>query len=258
MRNLLFLPPVLLLGLFIGGWSPNEELRTLRKEVADLNGKLASREKDSRLDAITRMVRIPDRAAAKPPPPPSASAAETVREQAPPASPSPAADAAQPAPAAEPPPAPPPEEPPVAPEDLRARIEEAKELWATRVQIAREQWLNRLRLTAEGAALFDATIDAMNAEMLASMQGLADALAADGEMTPELGTRFFNEMTASLVRTYDDLDAFVPAEQRGEAARIELTDFIDPAVAEPLIDVQNKLENLPRPGGDRRSWRNRR
>ena len=43
----------------------------------------------------------------------------------------------------------------------------------------------------------------------------------------------------------------VPEEQRGEASKLELTDFIDPAVAEPLIAVQDKLDNMPEPGGRR-------
>ncbi len=98
---------------------------------------------------------------------------------------------------------------------MQARIEEAKELWATCVQIARSQWLNRLKLDAEATALFDASIDAMNAELQATMQGLADTLALGEEMTPELGVRFFNEMTTSLVRTYDDLAVIVPDELRG-------------------------------------------
>jgi len=77
------------------------------------------------------------------------------------------------------------------------------------------------------------------------MQGFADRLAAGEELTPEIGTRAFNEMTTALVQSYDALDAFVPEAQRGEAAQIELTDFIDPGVAEPLIAVQDKLEKVP-------------
>ena len=227
MRYLIFLPLALLLGLFIGGWGPNAELLTLRRDLADANKKLASRENDSRIGAITRMVHIPDRAAAKPRPKPQ-------------------------------PPAPEPAPEPLAPEDLHARIEEAKELWATRVQIAREQWINRLKLNPEGEELFDAAINAMNADLQSSIQNLADLLAADAELTPELGTRFFNEMTDSLVRAYDDFDAFVPNDSRGEASKIELTDFIDPAVAEPLIAVQNKLDgNAPVPGERRRGFMGR-
>ena len=256
MKYLIFLPLALLLGLFIGGWGPNAELLALRKELADTTKKLAAREKDSRIDTITRMVHIPDRAAAKPrtKPQPPAPATETTGESTAP-SPTDTAPATVTV-SVEPEPAPPPEPP--APEDLQARIEEAKELWATRVQIAREQWINRLKLTPEETELFDAAINAMNADLQASIQSLADVLAADGEMTPELGTRFFNEMTASLVQAYDDFDSFVPADSRGEAAKIELTDFIDPAVAEPLIAVQNKLGgNAPIPGERRRGFMGR-
>jgi hypothetical protein len=252
MKSLFFLPLALLLGLVIGGWTPNEELRALRKERDALNAKQADREKDSRMDAITRMIQIPDRAAKKPTakaaPPSEASAAAPpeatngVHETAaaPTAPPIPSGGAQTRAPA---------------PEDLRTRIEEAKELWATRVQIARTQWLNRLKLTPEQTELFDAAINVMNEELYASMQGMADALAADEAVTPELGMRFFSEMTASIVQAYDDLATFVPAEQRGEAAQIELSDFIDPTVAEPLIAVQDKLENMPRPPSGRRFHR---
>ena len=254
MKYLIFLPLALLLGLFIGGWGPNAELLALRKELADTTKKLAAREKDSRIDTITRMVHIPDRAAAKPRPKPQPPAPETANDQSP-TSPD-AAPSATVTVSVEPEPAPPPEPP--APEDLQARIEEAKELWATRVQIAREQWINRLKLTPEETELFDAAINAMNADLQASIQSLADVLAADGEMTPELGTRFFNEMTASLVQAYDDFDSFVPADSRGEASKLELTDFIDPAVAEPLIAVQNKLGgNAPIPGERRRGFMGR-
>ena len=251
MKYLLFLPPALLLGLVIGGWAPKEELRSAKKEVADLSQKLASREKDSRMDAFTRMVQIPDRAQkVKPAPRPS------PRPEAPPA---PADAALQPAATNAPADAAPQgaahppwkKERELTPEDLRARIDEAKELWKTRVEIARAQWIDRLKLTPEAAALFDDSINAMNENLYLSMQNLAATLENAESLTPELGTRFFNEMTSSLVQTYDDLNAIVPEGQLGEAAKIELTDFIDPAVAEPLIAVQDKLENMPGPGGQR-------
>jgi hypothetical protein len=145
----------------------------------------------------------------------------------------------------------------LAPEDLSARIEEAKELWKTRVEIARAQWIDRLKLTPEATALFDASINAMNEELYTSMQRLADTLAAGESLTPEIGTRAFNEMTTSLVKTYDALGALVPEEQRGRAGAMELTDFIDPAVAEPLIAVQDKLDKLSAQRGPFGSGRSR-
>ncbi len=247
MKLFLILPFVLLLGLIIGGWEPKEELRTAQREISDLKEKLARREKDSRGDAFTRMVRIPDRAQkskrvtmggsdpsrisatddtrAKNSSGNDLSPAETNITRA--QTGSSVTNVTE-----------------LPPEDLRVRIDEAKELWKTRVDIARAQWIDRLKLSPEATALFDASINAMNENLYTSMQNLAAALETEKDFTAELGTRFFNEMTASLVKTYDDLATFVPETQRGEAAKLELTDFIDPAVGEPLIAVQDKLGNL--------------
>ncbi len=246
MKYALFFPLILLLGLIIGGWAPKEELRAAQRETAALKDKLASREKDSRMDAFTRMVQIPERAqkttaAAKPSPHAGESAHNAgtnsfVGDTA--TGPTNAAEKIALETSVK-------TDAPVSPEDLRARIDEAKELWKTRVEIARAQWIDRLKLTPEAAALFDTSINAMNAEIYTSLQGLADTLAAGESLTPEVGTRAFNEMTTALVKTYDDLSAIVPEAQRPEIAKMELPDFIDPAVAEPLIAVQDKLQNTP-------------
>ena len=254
MKSFIFLPFVLLLGLIIGGWAPKEELRATKKEVAELTGKLASREKDSRIDPFTRMVQIPERA--QKPKPAAAPKPISVHLSASVGSgtngPITASAAAPTNVASKKKISPETKQSDLKPEDLQARIEEAKELWKTRVEIARAQWIERLKLSPEGIALFDASVNAMNEELYLSMQGLAAALESTDTLTPELGTRFFNEMTTSLVKTYDDLDAFVPEAQRGDASKLELTDFIDPAVAEPLIAVQGKLENMPRQNENRR------
>lgn len=237
MKWLIFFPPVLLLGLVIGGWAPKEELRTVRNELAELSKTASTRTRDSRLDSFTRMVQIPDRAQ-RPRPAPAERSDET-------ATPSP--DAATNAPATGLSGAPKPGQPDrpekLTPEDLRARIEEAKELWKTRVDVARAQWLDRLKLNADQAVLFDDAINAMNERLYYAMQDFADTLDNADTLTPEAGTRAFNELTTALTQTYDDLHSIVPEEQRGETAKIELTDFIDPGVAEPLIAVQDKLEN---------------
>ncbi len=259
MKYLLFLPVALLIGLMIGAWAPNETLRATRNELAEAKKRQSTSERGLRMDAITRMVHIPDRATVKVAT--NHVARTTAQHRQPGDNDATVADntvqtngVAETAPAET-------RRPPLSPEDLRARIEEAKDLWATRVQIAREQWLNRLKLTPAQAPQFDAAIDAMNIELQASIQSLADMLAADESMTPELGARLINEMSATAVRAYDELEAIVPPEQRGELAQMEMTDFIDPAVAEPLIDVQDKLENIRPPQRDPerpRIWRRQR
>ncbi len=248
MKLAFFFPLILLLGLIIGGWAPKEELSAAKKQIAELDGKLAIREKDSRLDAFTSMVKIPERTKAPKPVPKqktvsfSATAGDDSGTNAPASSAQPPAGTnasadklVRPETKAE----------TLSPEDLRARIDEAKELWKTRVDIARAQWIDRLKLTPEAASLFDASINAMNEELYTSMQSLADTLAAGETLTPEIGTRAFNEMTTALVKTYDDLNIIVPEAQRGEASKIELSDFVDPSVAEPLIAVQDKLDKIP-------------
>jgi len=247
MKFALLIPFILLLGLVIGGWAPKEELRAAKKEAADLAAKLADRNKDLRMDTFASFVKIPERAK-NPKSKPAAQAAAITRVRVPSTNATPNAVTAAPSvtPSAEVPPAQKPQtEEPLKPEDMRARIDEAKELWKTRVEVARAQWLDRLKLSPEETALFDDAINTMNDNLYGAIQRFADGLAAGETLTPETGVRAFSEMTASLVQTYDDLSAFVPEAQRGEAAQIELTDFIDPAVAEPLIAVQDQLEKLP-------------
>lgn len=252
MKLALLLPFVLLLGLIIGGWAPREELRAAQKQVSDLSAKLADKEKDSRMDMFTRFAKIPDRATQqkRPAAPPTLPGADKG-----------AADAALPtnqvAEAAA-------TNEPVRPrhhlfgpdrgkgnsqEDLRARIDEAKELWKTRVDVARAQWIDRLKLSQDQTAQFDESINNMNAQLYTAMQKLADELAASDAMTPETGIRTFNEMTSILVETYDNIGAALPEDQAGQAGGMELTDFIDPAITEPLITVQDKLNNMPHPHG---------
>ena len=239
MKYLVFLPFAMLLGLVIGSWAPKEELRTLKREMQKLQTQVASNEKDSRMDAFTRMMRIPDRArtttnVAANAINKSANAEDQKRQ---------ANDTANTmatnnvtlankkqrnAPS---------------PEDLRARIDEAKELWKTRVEIARSQWQNRLKLDTEQATQFDNAINDMNEKLYYAAQDFANKLDNTTALTPEEATRALNDMTGILTETYNDFQAVVPEEQRGEISMIELTDFIDPGVAEPLIPVQAKLEN---------------
>ncbi|MDR2849361.1 MAG: hypothetical protein LBW77_02300, partial [Verrucomicrobiota bacterium] len=206
MKSLIFLPFVLLLGLFIGNWAQKDALLAAKSEIEELNEKLKSRgQPESRVSTFTRMVHIPDRATerppvrAAPPPPPD------TPPPAPDAEAAPADDA--PAPAPEPQAAP----PAVQPEDLRARIDEAKDLWRTRVEMARAQWIARLKLSQEGAAQLDASIDAMNEELYGTVQRFADLVDAGAEFTPELGVRLLSEVSASLAQTYENFNAFMPA-----------------------------------------------
>ena len=239
MKTWYLLPFVMVLGVLVGRYLPQDELRTAKPvpkpvEVAPRN--------DS-INSLTRMIQIPDRASHPPRRAPAPQESPTLEEN-------PEAAAVEESPrerrrrerserlAFE-------------PEDLRARIDEAKALWATRVEIARAQALDRLNLMGEGQeALFDNAINAMNESFTDTLQALADTLAAGAELSPELGARVVSEMSATMVVAYDELTAAVPPEMQGEVTHMELTDFIDPGVIEPLIGVQDKLQDF-RPGGGR-------
>lgn len=132
----------------------------------------------------------------------------------------------------------------VAPEDLRARIDEAAELWRTRIEIARASAIEKLGLDDKGAEAFNDAIEDMNTKLRESIQIVADRVASSESLTHELGVRLMGDIATSLAETYDSLANCVDEEHRGEVSRLELTNFIDPSVGEPLIAVQDKLEDF--------------
>ena len=132
----------------------------------------------------------------------------------------------------------------VAPEDLRARIDEAAELWRTRIEIARASAIEKLGLDDKGAESFNDAIEDMNVKLRESIQIVADRVASSEAMTQELGVRLMGDIATSLAETYDSIATCVDEDHRGEVSRLELTNFIDPSVGEPLIAVQDKLEDF--------------
>jgi activator of 2-hydroxyglutaryl-CoA dehydratase len=73
-------------------------------------------------------------------------------------------------------------------------------------------------------------------------EGVADEIAAAKTMTPELGVRLMGDLSTSLAETYDAIGACVGEELRGQVSDLQLVDFVDPSVAEPLIAVQDKID----------------
>ena len=132
----------------------------------------------------------------------------------------------------------------VAPDDLRARIDEAAELWRTRIEIARASAIEKLGLDDKSAESFNDALEDMNAKLRESIQIVADRVASAETMTPELGIRLMGDISTSLAEAYDAIGTCVDDDHRGEVSKLQLTDFIDPSVGEPLIAVQDKLEDF--------------
>lgn len=247
----LLLPIACLVGFLIGSWGARDELRAFKEHAKEAKEKSAA--KSDGFDTFARMVKIPAAARrprrpsragkAKPISPIAAKTGAKAKDVPPPVVEAEASDGA-PAQDAKPAAEAPPKR--LSPDDLRARIEEAQELWRTRVDVARAQWKAKLKLQGESERAFDAALQEMNERLYDSISALAGILSEKEEMTPELGLRLVGETTTILAETYDKIGACAAPGQRDEIAKMQMTDFIDPGVAEPLIDVQGKVDGLVR------------
>ena len=242
------LPLACLAGFVVGSWGSRADLRALKALNKDEKRVDAERKPDG-LDTFARMAKIPETAKHPRRPRPSRAAA---RRSAIAVTNAPKAEVAADAPAATNDAARAAEAPRRrrTPDDLAARIEEAQEMWATRVDVARAQWKAKLGLSGEAEKAFDDALQEMNEKLYASVSALAERLASEEKMTPELGFRLMGDTSAILAETYDKVGASIPQEQRADVSEMQMIDFIDPAVAEPLIAVQDKLEGFSmRPPG---------
>ena len=248
MKNWYLIPLALVAGILVGSWGPRAELRARERQQEEEKSK--PRQGGDGFASFTQMVNIPDQARRPRRPGQSKSirkpgTTNVVRTAAAPTNEVPAAAEAV-AERKTPP-------PPPRPEDLRARIEEAQELWRTRVEVARANWKEKLKLDEAAAQKFDTALDEMNVQLYETMQALADQIVAKKKISEELGLRLIGDVTTIMAETYDKLGAVVPADGRDGVSDIQMTDFIDPGVAEPLIAVQGQMEDARFPGfGGRR------
>jgi len=227
------LPFTLLAGLLIGRWLPSEGRRA-RKPV---RVEAAPEKSANTLNTITQMIQIPEKASKPRRRTNTATNVTTVAEvkQDPEASATNSVHQRH-------------HRERLSPEDLRARMEEAKELWRTRAELARVQMFDKLNLqTVEQQTLFDNTVNTMNQSLLNSMQGLATEIKNSPEMTTEQGIRVLAQMTTAMTTAYDTLFQAVPQDKQGEVGKMQMTDFIDPSVIEPLTEVQDKLQTMRPP-----------
>ena len=222
-----------LLGVIAGSWGPREDLAALRERTE--SAKNVRKASDaSGFGAFAKMVNIPDVAkrSAKPKAKAVAKAAaattNAVARQS--AAVESHADGRMP-------------QGRLSRADLRARIDEAADLWRTRVELAKTQWKAKLGIPeGEKSATFDNAIGSMNESLLETMTALAEEIEKAKKMTPELGLRLMGDASRVMAEAYDAIGEAVPPDRRGEVSELPVFEFIDPSVAEPLIGVQDKLE----------------
>jgi len=128
---------------------------------------------------------------------------------------------------------------------LRERIDEASEAWRVRSEIARNNFVTRAELTPEEAAKFDTLVEAMNLRIQNCFQAFADAVQAGEPITPALGARMIHDLSEAVVLTYDEMDRELPS-WRQKAGGLDLGDMLDPATAEPLLPIEDRLREAER------------
>ena len=227
---LVWLPAVFVLGGLVGYYGPSEELRSREQREQEEKAKPRS---NNAFGSFAQMVKIPD--AAKRPRRARDTDKHAAQEKASSDSSEHASTNASDQQSER-------RHRRLAPEDLRARIDEAADLWRARVEIARTAAADRLGLDGDKAQAFNDAVDAMNDKLRESMQIVADEIAAAKTMTPELGVRLMGDLSTSLAETYDAIGACVGDNLRDEVSNLQLVDFIDPSVAKPLIAVQDKID----------------
>jgi hypothetical protein len=253
MKIILWIPLVCLAGFMIGSCGAKEELRAIKESVKV--GQRESARKAGGFDTFANIVKIPEMArrprrdrrsakkGAKVVPAKSVAMADASRDAVRDTQPTNAvAGKSQERNAPQ----------SLSREDLSARIAEAQDLWRTRVDVSRAQWKDKLKLSGESEKAFDAALQEMNERLYDSVAAVADLVADMETMTPELGLRLVGETTAIMAETYDRIGACVPQSMRSDVSSMQMVDFVDPGVAEPLIGVQGKLDGFARPGGRQR------
>ncbi len=246
MKHVVWIPLALLIGIALGGWAPRLEARRQALLVRDLRRQLeAAGPPRTALAAMSGILPLAPSARVEP------------RTEVPAAAPAPSGAAPEPAPeSGEGAPETSAAEGRGPPENLREAIDQAADLWKVRSDVARAALIERAGFNADEAARFDVLMAGMNVRLRDVCARWAERLRQDEPFSPEMGIRMANEFTGALATTYDELDRRLPPTWRASgAAPVDLVDFVDPSVAEPLIDVEDKLD-AGRPRGPRRGpWR---
>ncbi|MDD2599477.1 MAG: hypothetical protein PHO37_09650 [Kiritimatiellae bacterium] len=243
MKYLILIPFAVLLGLAVGSWAPKSDLIKVRQELKELEKKLEKQNTGGKLSALNSIIKIPERKSGRKPAPfkGHAELADSESDDTSEAATNLLSDASTTNTPSESPSRRRRHFPDPKSKNFEEDLEEAKELWQTRVEMARSQWLAKLKLNQEESALFDQAMADMNDKLYLTMQAVAMELQNTDQMSTETGIRIMNEVTTTLVETYEQIGKVVPPEQRPQVESMQMQDFIDPAAFDPLIDVRDKL-----------------
>lgn len=135
-------------------------------------------------------------------------------------------------------------------ERLNERIDKAMDVWRVRSDIARKTFVEKTGLNEEQAVQFDTLVDAMNVRLASTIEQWTVGVEGKEDVGPEDGIRLVNGVTDAMVSAYEDMDRNMPDNWRDTSGQeLNMTDFIDPEVARPLVKVESKMENIRPRGG---------
>lgn len=250
MKPYILLPFVLLAGLVVGGLGPRaelsrvkDELEKTRKLVREQGGRTAT------MSNVSNLLGIEHASAAKTAEPDSLGTAEKSPEDvgsatAESSSVEPEAQLEAQASVDD---KVDPEEAPEEKNDFSGDLDRAIELWQTRVAIARNTFVSNARLSDAQAVKFDTLLTAMNVRIGTTIDAFAKEVSEVKDVQPEAGIRLVNDITESMVLTYDEMDNAMPKGWRQRAGdKFSVTDFVDPEVARPLVGIEGGLDRMIR------------
>jgi hypothetical protein len=240
MKHGIWIVVAVLAGLVLGSWGPSSDLRKAKEEIEDLKRRLSKGwSQGGEVDGVRQMLRIPGNDAVK------RRVAERARK-APAVASVPVAAETTPEPAVAQAPA---AATAATNEDANCEwdsedIERATKFWNARASLARNSLVSNLKLDASQADRFDTVVSAMNLRLETGISNWVQRVKAKGDMTTEDGIRLMNELSTAVVVTYDEMDRSMPADWRKLAGeKFELINFVDPAVAMPLMEVDGLVGN---------------
>ena len=231
----------LLLGFLLGRWTPAGELARVREEMKALKkagrGNLIG--SDTAATAARGFLRI-DPSEVPAPPPAETEEPGHVHEVAAsgtdPVEPVPAADTNEVAGV---------DEVAERQEDFADQMEKAKELWEVRSELARNSFLQNVKADEEATLRFDVLVESMNLRLNNTIEQWVDKVSDQEMIRAEEGARLMHDLTGAIVLTYDEMDRSMPDGWREDSgSEFKLFDFIDPNVAQPLIDVEGRMQQF--------------
>lgn len=136
---------------------------------------------------------------------------------------------------------------------MTEELRKASDLWNTRAAMARNSFVGNVELNAGQAEAFDTLVAAMNLRLETGINQWVETIRKQGALTTEDSIRAMNTLSSALTTTYDEMDRLMPPGWRGKTGEdFELVNFVDPAVAMPLVEFEGVFDGGGgTPGGNK-------